>query len=584
LKKQWIILCAVVVVAAVIVGVLLGQNAGLQKKVGELTAQVTELEGKLKDAEVAAEEAAAAAEEAAAAAEEAARLASIVPISICIGSQPETLDPQMNSASDGSDYIQHLFEGLMRRAWDGSGIVAGVAESHEVSDDGMTWTFKIREDAKWSDGQDLTAEDFVYAWQRLVDPAVAAPYAEDMGMFILNGSAICDGKMEPSELGATALDSKTLEVKLQEACPFFTDVMAFPAFYPVRKDIIEANGDGWFTTPATLIGTGAYKLDSWTMDEEIVMAPNENHYEVDKLVAQKLVFKLISDPVAKLAAVRAGEIDFSDDIPSEEREATIAEGLYTEEAVLGTYYVDLNNTMPPFDNVLVRKAFALAIDPVYLSANAANHIYMPATNFVGPGFIDADGSPFVDKKVIFDRSDYEANKEAAKAALAEAGYPDGEGFPAVEYTTNPSGVHIATAEALQAMWKEVLNVNVEVNQMEWGVFLPFRRDHQHTLARNGWVADFNDPSNLLQLMYSKSGNNSTGYNNPAYDELMNKAASESDPAVRMELMHEAEVLAFATDYSAIPVYYYTQYYVANPVLKDFALYATNDKLFHLATK
>ena len=506
------------------------------------------------------------------------------PITICIGSQPETLDPQLNSAVDGSNYIQHLFEGLIRREWDGSGLGLGTAESYEISEDGMIWTFKIRENAKWSDGQDLTAEDFVFAFQRLVNPDTAAPYGEDMGMFILNGSAAFAGEVEVTELGVTALDSKTLEVKLQEPCPFFLDVMAFPTFYPVRKDLIEAHGEAWVTRPETLVSNGAYKLDSWSMDEEIVMVPSEYYYDVDKVVAQKLVFKLMSDANAKLAAVRTGELDFSDEIPTEEREAVIAEGLFHEEPNLGTYYIDMNGTKAPFDNALVRKAFALAIDPVYLSVNAANNIYMPATNFVGPGFVDADGAPFMDKQLLFDRSDYEANIELARAAMAEAGYPNGEGFPTVEYTTNPTSIHIATAEALQAMWKEVLGVNVEVSQMEWGVFLPFRRDHLHTIARNGWIADFNDPSNLLQLFHSRSGNNSTGYNNPAYDALMDAAASTIDRAARMDLLHQAEALAFGEDYVAVPVYYYSQYYVSNPNLTGFAVYPTNDRLFHSASK
>ena len=500
---------------------------------------------------------------------------------ICLGEQPETLDPQLNTASDGSSYIQHLFEGLMKRAWDGSGIIPGVAESYEISEDSLTWTFKIRENAKWSDGQDLTADDFVYAWQRFCDPATAAPYAEDMGMFILNGMAIIEGEMPVAELGVKALDSKTLEVRLQENCAFFDDVMAFPTFYPVRKDIIEAHGDAWINNPETFIGNGAYKVESWTMDEEIVMVPNEAHYEVDKLVAKKLVFKLLSDPVAKLRAVRTGEIDWADDMPSEEREAAIAEGLYHEWPNLGTYYVNINNTKPPFDNPLVRKAFALAIDPEYLAVNASNYIFMPASNFVGPGFLDADGAPFQDKQLLIDRSDYEANKEAAKAALAEAGYPNGEGFPTVEYATNITGIHIATAEAMQAMWKDVLGVNIEIAQMEWGVFLPFRRNGEHTLARDGWVADFNDPSNLLQLMYSKSGNNTSKYANPDYDKLIEKAAAATDQAVRMEAMHEAEKLAIGEEFSVIPVYYYQIYYIHKPNVKDVTLYATNDRLFHL---
>lgn len=499
-----------------------------------------------------------------------------------VGSQPETLDPQMNSASDASNYIKHLFEGLMRYEWDGSGIGPGAAESYEISEDGLTWTFKIRDNAKWSDGQDLTAEDFVYSFHRLADPKTAAPYAGDMAPFILNGQEVVEGKKEVADLGVKALDSKTLEVKLQNACSFFDAVMAFPAFYPVRADIIEANGDKWINTPETLIGNGAYKMESWSNDEQIVMVPNENYFDVDKLVAKKIVWKLIADPNAKLAAVRNGEVDWSDDMPVEEIEATKAEGIFHLEPQLGTYYVNINNTKPPFDNVLVRKAFTLAIEPEYLAQNVTQGIYLPATNFVGSGFLDADGTPFIDKQLLIDRSDYEANKLAAKAALAEAGYPNGEGFPTVEYWTNVSGIHIGTAEAMVYMWKEVLGVNVTVNQVEWGVFTAARRNGDHVLARDGWVADFNDPSTLLQLFLSTSGNNSTKYSNPAYDELMAQAAASKDPAVRMEKLHEAEKIAFAEDYVAIPVYYYSTYIISNPKIKGVAQYPSGEKLFFLA--
>lgn len=504
-------------------------------------------------------------------------------ITVCIGSQPETIDPQMNSASDGSNYIKHLFEGLMRYNWDGTGIGYGVAESYTISEDGLTWTFKIRDDAKWSDGQDLTAEDFLYTFQRLVDPDVAAPYAQDMGSFILNGLAITEGEMEVSELGVKAIDAKTFEVTMQNFVPYFDQVMAFPAFYPVRKDIIEANGEKWATSPETLIGTGAYKLESWTPDEEMVMVPNENYYEVDKLVAQKLVFKLISDPNAKLAAVRNGEIDWCDDMPVEELDAVKSEGLFVLEPQLGTYYVNINNLKAPFDNKLVRKAFALALDTEYMAEVVTQSIYLPATNFVGPGFLEADGSAFVDTQVVIDRSDYEANKIAAQEALAEAGYPGGEGFPTVEYWTNVTGMHIGTAESMAYAWKEVLGVTVEIGQMEWGVFLPARRNSEHVLARDGWVADFNDPSNLLGLFVTGSGNNSTKYSNPVVDALMKEADESSDPVVRNQKMHEAEMIIFGEDYAAIPVYYYTTYIIRNPKIQGVATYPTGEKLFYLAT-
>lgn len=506
-------------------------------------------------------------------------------INACIGSQPETLDPQLNSASDGSNYIKHLFEGLMKYGWNGEGIVPGAAESYEVSDDGLVWTFKIREDAKWSDGQDLTADDFAYTLKRLVDPEVAAPYALDMGKYILNGAAITNGEKAVDELGVKVIDAKTLELTLEQPCVYFTEVLAFPCYYPTRQDIVEEYGEAWATDPETLIGNGPYTVESYTMDEELVMVPSETYYDLDKIVCQRICWKFIADPNAKLASLRAGELDWVDDFPTEELESLVAEGLFYAEPQLGTYYVNINNNAEPFDNPLVRKAFMLAIDPYYLAEVVTQGTYLPATDFVGPGFSEPDGSDFSEYDTVIDRSDYEGNIAKAQELLAEAGYPNGEGFPTVSYCTNVAGVHVATAEALAYMWKENLNVNVEIEQMEWDVFLAARRDGEHTLARDGWVADFNDPSNLLDLFITGSGNNSTFYSNEEYDALMAEAASLalSDPAKRMELLHQAETLAFE-EACCIPVYYYATNWMAIPEIKGVTTYATGEKLFMNAVK
>ncbi len=505
-------------------------------------------------------------------------------ISACIGGQPETVDPQLNSTSDGSNYIKHMYEGLYKHDPNGNGVVLGAAESVDVSEDGLTWTFKIRPDAKWSDGKALTAEDFLYSFQRFVDPATAAPYAADMGKFLLNGMDIVNGVKPVTDLGVKVIDDMTLEVKLAGPCAFFKDIMAFPTYYPVRKDIIEANGEAWSTNPATIIGNGAYKMESWTMDSEIVMVPNENYYDAASIKNKKIVFKLIEDPNAKLAAIRSKEIYWTDDCPTEEIQATKDEGLFFIEPQPGTYYVNFNEQKAPLDNPLVRKALTLAIDTKHLSEIAANGVYLPADNFVGPGFVDADGTTeFASYEKLIDRSDYEANKKAAQEALAEAGYPNGEGLPTIEYATNVSGVHQPTAEAMIAMWKEVLGVNVELTTMDWGVFSAARRNGEHIMARDGWVADYIDPSTLLNLFKSGSDNNTTFYSNPKVDELLNAVDATADQTVRMQKMHEAEAIIIGQDYAACPVYYYATYGLARPEIKGVTTYPTGEKLFHNAT-
>ena len=345
-----------------------------------------------------------------------------------------------------------------------------------------------------------------------------------------------------------------------------------------------ANGDAWTTSPETLIGNGPYVLESYTMDEEIVMVPNTNYYDADKIVAQRICFKLITDPIAKLSAMRAGDLDWCDDYPTEELESVKAENLFHTEAQLGTYYVNINNKVAPFDNPKVRKAFQLAIDPIYLSEVVTQGTYLPATDFVGGGFVQDDGSDFGDYETVIDRSDYAANVAEAQKLLAEAGYPNGEGFPTVPYCTNVSGVHVPTAEALAYMWKENLGVNVEIEQMEWNVFLAARRNGEHTLARDGWVADYGDPSNLLDLFTSYSGNNSTFYNNPEFDALMEKAAATTDLSEHFALLHQAEALAVGEEACCIPVYYYATTWIAVPEITGVTTYPTGEKLFMTATK
>lgn len=503
-------------------------------------------------------------------------------ITACIGGQPETLDPQMNSASDGSNYIKHLHEGLMKHDPSGNGIVYGLADDVTISEDGLVWTFHIRDNAKWSDGQDVVADDFVYTFRRLVDPLTAAPYAGDMGKFLKNGLAIVNGEVAPEEYGVKAIDDKTLEVTLEGPCAYFLSVMAFPTFYPVRQDIV-ADNPGWITDAETIIGTGAYTVESYTMDSEIVLVPNENYYDANSHLAKKVVFKLIEDPNSKLAAVRNNEVLWCDDCPTEEIEATKAEGLFFLEPQLGTYYVAMNHNKAPFDNPLVRKAFVLAVDTEYLANSVGMGVYLPADNFVGPGFYEADGvTNFHDTQVVIDRSDREANIKAAQEALAEAGYPNGEGLPTIEYATNVASVHQPFAEAMAYMWKDVLGADVQVTTMDWNVFTAARRNGEHWMAREGWVADFNDPSNLLNLQASTSGNNTTFYNNPEFDKLIVASDASSDMAERMELLHQAEMLAFGQDYAAIPVCYYTTYGVANPVIKAVQTYPTGEKLFNIA--
>lgn len=506
-------------------------------------------------------------------------------ISVNLAGSPETLDPHKNSALDGGNYLIHLFEGLMRYKRDGSGVELGAAEKMDISEDGMTYTFTLRKDSKWSDGQPLTAKDFVYSFRRLVDPATAAPYATDMGQYMLNAPEIIAGTKPIEELGVTAIDDTTLEVKLGAPTTFFKELLAFPTYVPLRQDIIEANGDRWATDASTYISNGAFKMSEYVMDSNLTFVRNENYWDAASIIPDGINCLLIADNNATLAAYRANEIQLAETVPEEEEETLKAEGVWAYYPQLGTYYVDFNNTVKPFDNVLVRKAFTLAIDRDFIANTVRQGNVAPADGFVGEGFMDvAEGSDFrATGGTVLDISNYEANKEAAKAALAEAGFPEGKGFPSVEYMYNNGVGHETVAQALQGMWKEVLGVEVSLVPQEWGVFTETRRLGDYTMARDGWIADFNDPIAMLSIMDSASGNNNAKYNSKAFDDYLNIAKTSTDQAARMEAMHKAETLMMTEDFAVAALYYYKDGVLISPELKNVGLMPLGFKMFYLAT-
>lgn len=500
-----------------------------------------------------------------------------------LASSPETIDPNMNSSVDGAVYIVHLFEGLMRYKWDGSGIEPGMAESYTVSDDSLVWTFKLRDDAKWSDGQDVTAEDFVFSWQRLVNPETAAPYALDMGGYIKNAVEIIDGKMPVDQLGVKAVDAKTFEVTLAGPCGYFDEISAFPTMSPIRRDTVEANGDRWTRDASTYITNGAFKMESFNLDQNLIVVPNENYYDKDKIKPGKIVFQFLADEIAELNAFQAGEVYFTDHYPAEETKALVDQGVLFFKPQLGTYYVSFNCNVEPLNDVNVRKALALAIDRDYLANVVLPGTMFAAEAFVGNGFGDVDGKDFRDVGGAYiSNAAYEENKKAAQEALAAAGYPNGEGFPKIGYMYNNSTMHQSIGEALQNMWKEVLNIDVEMDIQEWNAFLETRRQGNYQMARNGWVGDFNDPMTLLGLLQTGSGNNDGNYSNAKYDEYLNISMTSKDRAERMKAMHDAEALAIGEEWACAPLMYYADEYLVSPELKGWGITSLGYKFFHTA--
>ena len=502
-------------------------------------------------------------------------------IRVCFASEPETMDPSLNRTVDGNVMISHLFEGLYK--WvdsDPSGdgregatavLDLGMAAAEpEITDNGdgtYTYTFTLREDAKWSDGQPVTANDFVYSWRRLVDPATASPYNTIIAM-VKNANEIIAGELPKEELGVSAPDDHTFVVELTYNCPYFLDICAFPNTMPLREDIVEGNAT-WTQDPSTYVTNGPFKMESWTHDAEIVMVPNENYYDVASINIESLTFALMDDANAQLTAFQNGDLNFMQNPPPDEVASLLADGTLIAGDYLGTYYACFNNSQAPFDDVNVRKAFNLAIDRNYIVEMVTQAGEIPAGAWVPESVVDAEGTDGPDFREVGGdfwstaEEDYEANCEEARALLAEAGYPNGEGFPETTYLYNTDDKHQAVAEALQQMWSTVLGVDVTLNNQDWNVFLETRSAGNYSICRNGWIADYNDPVSFLDMFMTDNGNNDAHYSNPEYDAMMTTVLSDSDAAGRMELMHQAETLLCETDCAIAPLYYYSQPYMVS---------------------
>ena len=492
-------------------------------------------------------------------------------LAVCLASEPMTIDPALNSSVDGAIMTSHMFEGLMKWVDNGNGeaeLAPGQAESYEktVNDDGtVTYALKLRDGIKWSDGKDVTAGDFEYSWKRLADPATAADYCYMVDM-VQGYDAIADGSADKDTLGIKAVDDKNLEITLSYDCPYFEEIMAFPATFPVRQDIVEGNEE-WTYSPETYIGNGEYKMVEWSHNAYILTEKNENYYDYANLGPDTIKYTLLDDNNAMLAAFNSGELNFIMNFPTDEMANYLASGQITVAPYIGTYYVCFNTEDEVFSNPLVRQAFSLVIDRNYIVENVSQSGEVPATGYVPSGVYDVDGANGDDFRTVggeyysVSADDYQANCDKARELLAEAGYPNGEGFPAVEYMYNTDDRHKAIAEALQNMWQTELGVTVNLSNQDWNVFLKSRKDGDFQIARNGWIADYNDPCSFLDMWYTGGGNNDAQYSNPEYDALIDAAKATSDQTERMAAFHKAEDILIGQDSVLAPIYFYTNPYM-----------------------
>ena len=492
-------------------------------------------------------------------------------LTIQLGPDVESIDPALNSAVDGANYILFAFDNLLKMDKDGK-VVPGLAEKYEVSDDQLTWTFHLRDGLKWSDGSALTADDFVYSWQRLVDPNVAAPYAQTvLGMVEGYDDAIgrpdADGNTtvdpDPTKLKVEAPDEKTLIVHMAKPTPYFDKLAAFVSLSPVKKDVVEANPDGWSIDPKTYISTGPFKLTGWEPGSYLMFEKNENYWDADSIKLDGIKCLLMQDQNATFSAYESGDALMIKDVPTQEITTLKERSDFHIDPILGTYYLDLNTTLDEFKDPKVREALSLALDRKYISETITSGTYTPASGFVSEGVTDWDGSAWqdniTDKSAYINIDDHAGNLAKAKELLKEAGYENGVGLPEMVYSTNDASYHKKIAEYLQQAWGE-LGLKVQVNIVEWKSFTPQRRSGNYQIARDGWVMDYNDPSNILELALTGNGNNNAKYSNPEFDALMSKAATEKDPQTRFGYLHQAEDFIMK-DTAMVPLLYYNDFYL-----------------------
>ena len=471
------------------------------------------------------------------------------------GAEPKTLDPQMSSGIPEAIIELSLFEGLTRLD-ENSNPIAGVAESWDISDDMMTYTFHLR-DSQWNDGTPVKASDFKFAWMRALDPANAAEYSYQL-WYIKNGQAFTEGTAKAEDVGIEVIDDKTLKVTLEAPTPYFLSLTAFPTYFPVSEANVTANPE-WNLAPETFVSNGPFKMQTWSHNDKIVTVKNDKYWDADAVQLTELTFSLIEDPKSALTAFEAGQLDGTDNIPTQDIDRLKADGTLITSPYLGTYYYMFNTTKEPFNDERVRQAFTMAIDRQKLIDNVVKGGQTPAYSFVPGGIPDAEaGKTF--REVGGDY--YTEDVEKAKQLLADAGYPNGEGFPEVTLLYNTSTNHQVIAEALQDMWATNLGVTVKLTNQEWKVYLESRNTLSFDIARAGWIGDYVDPMTFMDMWVADSGNNDTGYANPEYDKLIDTAKKTGDQAVRMQAMHDAEKILME-ELPIMPIYFYVNNYVAS---------------------
>jgi oligopeptide transport system substrate-binding protein len=469
------------------------------------------------------------------------------------GTEPRTLDPNKTASVQDGNIIQNLFESLT--VYDSKTLEPrpGMAERWEAQNDARRWIFYLRKDARWSDGQPVTAHDFTYAWQRAIAPDTACPYSYLL-YYIKNGEAIAGGKMDKSSLGVRALDDYTLEVEMEKPTAFFVQMTSAIVFSPLPRWVIEKGEKTW-TKVGNLVNNGPFLLSEYKPYDRIVIVKNPNYWDAGNVHLEKAVFFPVTDQGTNLNLYKAGEIDVmvTGLVPQAFTKAVIEKRDFIRGPALQTFYFSLNVKRKPLDDNRIRRALNLAINKKLLVETLyAGRGIVPAYNFTPPGmpgYIPKDDQGF--------------NPEEARRLLAEAGFPDGKGFPKITVYFPTHAGNKRLVEAIQQLWRESLNITVELQNEEFQTYMARTEKREFDICYDGWNGDYIDPTTFLDLFTTDNPANHPGWVSPRYKELIGTANSELDQVRRMALLGEAEALMLS-DAPIIPIYHVAVNYMKKP--------------------
>lgn len=478
------------------------------------------------------------------------------------GGEPAALDPQITTGVGEFRITSALLEGLVTDAPGGNGVAPGVAASWETSADKLVWTFHLRPEARWSNGDPVVAGDFLRSYRRMLTPAIAADYAyrlfDVVGAEDFNAGRLTDF----AQTGFAAPDDHTLVLRLRHPVPFLLESLKHHAWFPLHLGSIARHGDPFsrgnsdWTRPGEFVGNGPFVLSAWLPGQKITVTRNPRYWDAANVKLDGIEFHAIDDTDAEERAFRTGRLDVTYSLPLARTDAYRRDqpGLLRIDPYYGTYFYRVNIAKPPLNDVRVRRALALAVD----RASICEHLLRAGQE---PALVFTPDSPGYHPRARLD-----GDPDEARRLLAEAGYPGGKGFPRIELLYNTLDSHKQVAEAVQAMWKRELGVDLALRNEEWKVYLESVNGGDYQLARAGWIGDFPDPHTFLDLWATGGGNNRTGYSDPEYDRLLGSALSAPDEAARMEIYQRLDAL-LARDAPVIPLYFYKRVYLLSPKVR-----------------